>query len=60
VAGRELIVADDPGAFAASLQQLASDSVLRGRLVEGGRARLRSLHDPELVADQLTAIYRTL
>ena len=60
VAGRELIVADDPEAFAASLQQLTSDPALRARLVEGGRARLRSLHDPADVAERLAALYRTL
>lgn len=60
VAGRELIVADDPEGFAASLQQLASDPALRARVVEGGRARLRALHDPAEVAEQLTALYRSL
>jgi hypothetical protein len=59
-AGDELVVADDPEAFAAGLEQLSSDAALRARLVAGGRARLRALHDPARVAEQLEAIYRTL
>jgi len=59
-AGRELAVADGPEAFAACLEQLVADPSLRARLVEGGRARLRSRHDPSDVAEQLTALYRTL
>ena len=59
-AGEELVVADDPEAFAAGLEQLSSDAALRRRVVSGGRARLRSHHDPVAVAEQLEAIYRTL
>jgi glycosyltransferase involved in cell wall biosynthesis len=59
-AGDELVVADDPEAFAAGLEQLSSDAALRARLVAGGRARLRALHDPARVAEQLEAIYRTV
>lgn len=59
-AGEELVVADDPEAFAAGLEQLSSDAALRRRVVVGGRARLRSHHDPAAVAEQLVSIYRTL
>ncbi len=59
-AGEELVVADDPEAFAAGLEQLSSDAALRRRVVGGGRARLRSHHDPAAVAEQLEAMYRTL
>lgn len=59
-AGEELVVADDPEAFAAGLEQLSYDAALRRRVVDGGRARLRALHDPARVAEQLEAIYRTL
>jgi len=57
-AGRELAVADGPEAFAACLEQLVADPSLRARLVEGGRARLRSRHDPVAVAGRLAEIYR--
>jgi hypothetical protein len=59
-AGRELLVAGDPESFASSLRQLADDPALAARIIEGGRARLASLHDPARVAEQLEAIYRTV
>jgi glycosyltransferase involved in cell wall biosynthesis len=59
-AGEELLVADEPEAFAAGLERLAFDPELRRRIVNGGRARLLSLHDPARVAEQLEAIYRSL
>lgn len=59
-AGEELVVVDDPEAFAAGLEQLSSDAALRRRVVVGGRARLRSHHDPAMIVAQLEAIYRTL
>ena len=59
-AGEELVVVDDPEGFAAGLEQLSCDAALRRRVVVGGRARLRSHHDPAAVAEQLEAIYRTL
>jgi glycosyltransferase involved in cell wall biosynthesis len=59
-AGREIVVADDPEGLAAALERLASDPELRSRVVDGGRARLRAMHDPARVAAQLEAIYRSL
>jgi glycosyltransferase involved in cell wall biosynthesis len=59
-AGEEILVADDPEAFASGLERLAEEAALRERLTARGRARLRSRHDPAQVAEQLEAIYRTL
>ncbi len=54
----DLAVADGPEAFAATLARLADDGELCGRLVDGGRKRLRSHHDPKLIAEQFTELYR--
>lgn len=59
-AGRELLVADDPETFAAELERLTENTRLRARVVEGGRERLRSHHDPRRVAERLAEIYRSL
>ncbi len=56
--GVDLLVADGPEAFAAKLAELADDAELWGRLVAGGRRRLLSHHDPKLIAEQLTELYR--
>lgn len=58
--GRELLIADDPECFAAELERVAADATVRSRLIAGGRARLRSHHDPSMVAERLAAIYRSL
>jgi hypothetical protein len=58
--GRELLVADDPETFAGALERVAADAILRSRLIDGGRSRLRSHHDPARVAGQLTELYRSL
>jgi glycosyltransferase involved in cell wall biosynthesis len=59
-AGEQMLVADDPEAFASGLERLSSDAGLRRRVVDGGRARLRSRHDPADIADTLSAIYLSL
>jgi glycosyltransferase involved in cell wall biosynthesis len=56
--GRDLLVARDADETAAALDRLSSDSDLRQRLVDGGREKLRSNHDPARVAEHLTRIYR--
>ncbi|HPA81443.1 MAG TPA: glycosyltransferase family 4 protein [Thermoanaerobaculales bacterium] len=59
-AGRELVVTDGPEALAEGLERLVGDPALRARLVEGGRARLRSHHDQAIVAGRLAELYRSL
>lgn len=55
---RELLVAADADETAAALGRLSSEPGLRKRLVDGGREKLRSNHDPARVAEHLTRIYR--
>jgi glycosyltransferase involved in cell wall biosynthesis len=55
--GRELLVATDPGEFAAALARLHREPALARSLVAAGRAALRERHDPAAVTAWLAAIY---
>lgn len=48
--GRELLIADDPAAFASACVSLLTDPELRARLTEAGRAFHRERHTWEAVA----------
>ena len=56
--GVDVVTADSPGALATVLAALADDRELRDRMVAGGRKRLRTHHDPKLIAEQLADLYR--
>jgi glycosyltransferase involved in cell wall biosynthesis len=56
--GRELLVAEGAGAFAAALARLAAEPELYARLTVGGRQRLAERHDPGGVARRLLSLYR--
>lgn len=58
--GRELLLATDPPAFAAALEQIDSEQGLRSRLIASARQRLRDHHDPVRVASALAAVYERL
>jgi hypothetical protein len=55
--GRELLLADDPQAFARALQRLHAEAGLTASLVAAGRDRLASHHDPGAVATRLADVY---
>lgn len=57
VAGRELLVADTPAAFAQAIAEAAADAALRAQLVEAGRAYLAAHHDPLRQAHALAAAH---
>jgi len=57
--GCELLIADEPAAFAASLLRLLDDPVLRAKLGAQGRAFVEANHSWNAVAEQLEAAYRT-
>lgn len=57
VAGRDLIVADTPEAFAAETLRLLADPVARHRLAEAGARYVATCHDWDAVIAQLTAVY---
>jgi hypothetical protein len=56
--GRELLVAEGAGAFAAALARLAAQPELYARLTAGGRERLAKRHGPVDVARRLLDLYR--
>lgn len=50
--GEELLLADEPAEFVASIARLAASPELVHRLVEGGRARLAAEHNPARFAER--------
>jgi glycosyltransferase involved in cell wall biosynthesis len=55
--GRELLIADTPGAFADAVARVQADAALAAALVARGRERLRARHDPSAVAAALARVY---
>jgi polysaccharide biosynthesis protein PslH len=57
VPGRDLLVADDPKAFAASVLHLLDDVVLSNQLAEHGLAYIARYHNWERILERLTEVY---
>jgi glycosyltransferase involved in cell wall biosynthesis len=55
--GRDLLVAEQPGALAAAVLTLLDDPLYRGRLGRSGRAYVEQVHRPAAAAASLTQIY---
>ncbi len=51
--GQEILVADDPEAFAAAIETLLDDELLWHRLAEQGRAHIVATHGSEVVRSRL-------
>lgn len=58
VPGQDLLVADDPEAFAASVLKLMDDQMLWNKLSERGQEYVTSYHNWDDTVEQLTSIYR--
>jgi glycosyltransferase involved in cell wall biosynthesis len=56
--GKELLLADDAGSFAAALARLANEQGLAADLTARGRRLLQRRHAPVAVAHRLLEIYR--
>jgi glycosyltransferase involved in cell wall biosynthesis len=54
--GRELIIADDPDAFADAVVRLLSDPTERTRLGEAARERVAARYDPDAIGIELLAV----
>ena len=59
-AGEQLLIANTALEFANSVKSIAEDSELRSRLIAGGRQALASRHDPQVIAQRLTRLYRAV
>jgi glycosyltransferase involved in cell wall biosynthesis len=57
--GRELLIADEPAAFARATIQLLTDGALRRRFGIAARRRAEERYDWRFAADALDAVYRT-
>jgi glycosyltransferase involved in cell wall biosynthesis len=58
VAGQHLLLADDPGAFAAQVVALLSDAALRARLAEAARRLIEQRYDWRILGTQLEELVR--
>ncbi len=58
--GRNILVADDPAAFAAALERVLADAALRARLGRAARAMAERRYAWEIVGAGLVAAYREL
>lgn len=57
VSGRDLMIADDPDVFAATVLRLLDDTALWNKLAANGPAYIAEHHSWERLLQQLTAIY---
>jgi glycosyltransferase involved in cell wall biosynthesis len=57
MAGRDLLVADDPETFASAVLRLLDDHALWNKLAEGGLAYVATFHNWEFILKQLNAVY---
>jgi glycosyltransferase involved in cell wall biosynthesis len=57
IAGRDLLVADDPETFADAVLRLLDNHTLWNKLAEGGLAYIATHHNWELILRQLNAVY---
>lgn len=60
VAGKHLLLADDPATFAAHIVALLGDFALRARLSHAGRELVEQRYDWRLLAPQFEALVRSL
>lgn len=58
--GHDLLIRNEPGAFAAAAVTLAGDPELRGRLGANGRSTMSAHYSPESVRARRNEIYRSL
>jgi len=56
--GQELLLADDPDAFADSVIRVLSDAPLRARLGAGGRAAVESRFSWQVIGRRMSDLYR--
>jgi hypothetical protein len=56
--GDDVLIANEPAAFAQAAESLVRSPDLRARLVAGGRRTLVARHDPEAIARQMLEVYR--
>lgn len=54
---RDLLVADNPQAFAASVLKLMDDQILWKRLSESGQAYISNYHNWDTIVEQLSSVY---
>jgi glycosyltransferase involved in cell wall biosynthesis len=54
--GQELIIARDGHEFAVAIARLHQDPELREAILERARSRLRTVHDPDMIAGQMIAL----
>lgn len=57
-AGRNILIADEPAAFAAHVVRLLGDAPLRGTLGQAGRALVEQHYDWQVIAEALESAYR--
>jgi len=58
--GHNILIRDDPRAFADAVVQVLSDADLRGRLQDAGRATAERRYSWRVIGDELIAAYRGL
>lgn len=58
--GENILIRDEPGAFAAAVQQVLRDEGLRSRLGEGGRRVAEEVYEWDVIGEHMTAEYRAL
>lgn len=56
--GRELLIADQPGAFATAIVRLLREQTLRTKLVEGAREFVRTRHDWAVLGNEQERLMR--
>ncbi len=59
VDGEEILIADEPGAFAESVLRLLTDASLRRELGERGRARVERDYDWRRIGEKLQSLYES-
>ena len=57
--GEEIFIADEPDAFAEAVTRLLTDSALRRRIGENGRARVEKDYDWRRIGEKLYAVYES-
>ena len=60
VDGEEILIADEPAAFAAAVLRLLTDASLRRKIGENGRARVERDYDWRSIGEKLYRLYESL
>jgi glycosyltransferase involved in cell wall biosynthesis len=58
--GRDVLVADTPGAFASAVVQVLTDPAIQEKLSTGGRLLAETSYDWQIVLDKLDAVYHEI